>query len=148
MATISPRRNKKGKITSYTIRVYHGYDSNGKRLKAHTMSYKPAPRMTEEESYNEAVRQAEIFEEQCKNGVFNTNSNVKFADFCTVSQAVMLQDEMILELVKQFQKLPFTDKLYVINYINNRLNDIRAEQEQAVSQIEEDTETASALKGE
>ena len=112
MATISPRRNKKGKITSYTIRVYHGSDSNGKRLKAHTMSY------------------------------------VKFADFCTVSQAVMLQDEMILELVKQFQKLPFTDKLYVINYINNRLNDIRAEQEQAVSQIEEDTETASALKGE
>jgi len=138
MATISPRRNKKGKITSYTIRVYNGYDDNGKRLKPYTMSYKPAPRMTEEESRNEAVKQAEIFEEKCKSGFFNTNSSVKFTDFCTVSQAITLQDEMILELVKQFQKLPFVDKLYVINYINERLNDIQIEQEQ-----EEDEEEIS-----
>lgn len=129
MATITPRKNRKGKITSYTISVYHGYDSNGKRLKPYTMSYKPVPRMTEEESYNEAVKQAEIFEEQCKSGLFN--SSVKFKDFCTISQAVILQDEMILELVKQFQKLPFVDKLYVINYINERVNDIQLEREQA-----------------
>ena len=41
MANITPRINKNGEITSYTIRVYHGYDSKGKRLKLYTMSYKP-----------------------------------------------------------------------------------------------------------
>lgn len=33
MVSISARKNKKGVITSYTIRVYNGYDNNGKRLK-------------------------------------------------------------------------------------------------------------------
>ena len=33
MANITPRKNKNGEITSYTIRVYHGYDGEGKRLK-------------------------------------------------------------------------------------------------------------------
>ncbi len=42
MPNITPRKNKNGEITSYTIRVYHGYDSKGKRLKPYTMSYKPA----------------------------------------------------------------------------------------------------------
>ncbi len=46
MANITPRRDKNGNITSYTIRVYHGYDSNGKRLKPFTTSYKPEKGMT------------------------------------------------------------------------------------------------------
>ncbi len=37
MANITPRRDKNGNITSFTIRVYHGYDS--KRLKPFNMSY-------------------------------------------------------------------------------------------------------------
>lgn len=36
MANITPRKNKDGVITSYTIRVYHGYDGAGKRLKPYT----------------------------------------------------------------------------------------------------------------
>ncbi len=50
MVNITPRKNKNGEITSYTIRVYHGYDSKGKRLKPYTMSYKPAPNMTAKDS--------------------------------------------------------------------------------------------------
>ena len=46
MPSITPRKNKDGDIISYTIRVYHGYDSQGKRLKPYTMTYKPAPNMT------------------------------------------------------------------------------------------------------
>ncbi len=46
MANISPRRDKNGNITSFTIRVYHGYDSNGKRLKPFTTSFKPEKGMT------------------------------------------------------------------------------------------------------
>ena len=39
MAAITPRKNKSGEIFSYTIRVYRGYDSSGKRLKPYTMTY-------------------------------------------------------------------------------------------------------------
>lgn len=69
MANITPRKNKNGEITSYTIRVYHGYDSGGKRLKPYTMSYKPAQGMTSKQIEKEVQRQAMLFEEQCKQGL-------------------------------------------------------------------------------
>ena len=88
MANITPRKNKKGEITSYTIRVYHGYDSEGNRLKPYTMSYKPAPGMTAKRIEKEVQRQATLFEEQCKQGIpsekidkidlFKTNGNKIF----------------------------------------------------------------------
>lgn len=71
MPNITPRKNKNGEITSYTIRVYHGYDSNGKRLKPYTMSYKPAQNMTAKQIEKEVQRIATLFEEQCKQGLSN-----------------------------------------------------------------------------
>ena len=82
MPNITPRKNKNGEITSYTIRVYHGYDSKGKRLKPYTMSYKPAPGMTAKQIEKEVQRQAMLFEEQCRNGHIGANRNIKLADFC------------------------------------------------------------------
>lgn len=82
MANITPRINKNGEITSYTIRVYHGYDSKGKRLKPYTMSYKPAPGMTSKQIEKEVQRQALLFEEQCRSGKVGANRNIKLADFC------------------------------------------------------------------
>lgn len=82
MPNITPRKNKNGEITSYTIRVYHGYDSKGKRLKPYTMSYKPAPGMTSKQIEKEVQRQAMLFEEQCRNGQIGENRNIKLADFC------------------------------------------------------------------
>ena len=82
MPNITPRKNKNGEITSYTIRVYHGYDSNGKRLKPYTMSYKPAQGMTSKQIEKEVQRQALLFEEQCRNGQIGANRNIKLADFC------------------------------------------------------------------
>lgn len=84
MANITPRVNKNGEITSYTIRVYHGYDSKGKRLKPYTMSYKPAPGMTAKQIEKEIQRQALLFEEQCRNGQIGANRNIKLADFCNM----------------------------------------------------------------
>lgn len=80
MANILPRKNKKGEITSYTIRVYHGYDSNGKRLKPYTMSYKPAPDMTARQIQKEVQKQALLFEEQCKLG-YTQNDRQTFAQY-------------------------------------------------------------------
>ena len=66
MANIAPRRNKNGEITSYTIRVYHGYNSEGNRLKPYTMSYKPAPGMTAKQIERELNKTVVMFEEQCR----------------------------------------------------------------------------------
>ena len=46
MPTITPRKNKDGDIISYTIRVYHGYDGQEKRLIPYTMIYKLALNIT------------------------------------------------------------------------------------------------------
>ncbi len=68
MASINPRKNNKGEITSYTLRVYQGYDSKGKRVKPHTLTWKPAPGMTAKQIEKELQRQVILFEEQCKAG--------------------------------------------------------------------------------
>lgn len=82
MPNIPSRKNKNGEIKSYTIRVYHGYDSNGKRLKPYTMSYKPTQGMTSKQIEKEVQRQATLCEEQCRNGQISANRNIKLADFC------------------------------------------------------------------
>lgn len=80
MANITPRRDKNGNITSYTIRVYHGYDSSGKRLKPFTMSYKPDKGMTAKQAEKAAQKFADEFESECLH-FGEANSSMRFADF-------------------------------------------------------------------
>lgn len=88
MAAITPRKNKSGEIISYTIRVYRGYDSAGKRLKPYTMTWKPESGMTPKQVEKELNRQAVQFEEQCSNGGA-ANPTMKLADFCTTYLEIM-----------------------------------------------------------
>lgn len=80
MANITPRRDKNGNITSYTIRVYHGYDSTGKRLKPFTTSYKPDKDMTAKQAEKAAARFADEFENECLH-FGEANSSMRLADF-------------------------------------------------------------------
>ena len=80
MANITPRRDKNGNITSYTIRVYHGYDSSGKRLKPFTTSYKPEKGMTAKQIEKALNRFVVKFEEQCKKG-YNLDNRQTFAEY-------------------------------------------------------------------
>lgn len=83
MATITPRTDKDGKITSYLIRVYHGYDQNGKRLKPYTLTWKPDSKMTARQVEKELKRQEIQFEEQCKLGyaLDNRQTFEQYADY-------------------------------------------------------------------
>lgn len=81
MVAITPRKNKNGEIISYTIRVYRGYDSSGKRLKPYTMTWKPEAGMTAKQAEKELNRQAVQFEEQCKTGGA-ANPTMKLSEFC------------------------------------------------------------------
>lgn len=82
MASISARKNKKGEIISYRIRVSHGYDIKGNKLKPYEMTYKPDPEMTEKQIEKELHKQAILFEEKCKLGLLGDSTNLLFSDFC------------------------------------------------------------------
>lgn len=82
MASISARKNKKGEIISYRIRVSHGYDIKGNKLKPYEMTYKPDPKMTEKQIEKELHKQAILFEEKCKLGLLGDSTNLLFSDFC------------------------------------------------------------------
>ena len=74
MASITKRGN------TYKIVVSCGYDINNKKI-THSMTYKPAPNMTEKQIQKDLQKQALMFEEKCKNGLVSNNPNLTFADF-------------------------------------------------------------------
>ncbi|MCM1335186.1 MAG: tyrosine-type recombinase/integrase [Bacteroides sp.] len=80
MATITPRKNKNGEITSFTIRVYRGYDKSGNRLKPYTTTYKPEKGLTVKQMEKEANRRAIRFEEECEKG-FALDHRQSFAEY-------------------------------------------------------------------
>lgn len=80
MPTITPRKNKNGEITSYTIRVYRGYDRSGNRLKPFTTSYKPPKDLTPRQAEKEAQKFADKFENECLH-FGEANSSLRLSDF-------------------------------------------------------------------
>ncbi|MDE7099015.1 MAG: site-specific integrase [Ruminococcus sp.] len=84
MANITPRKNKAGKIISYRIRVFKGYDGAGKQLNPHEFTWKPEKNMTAKQIEKELNRQAALFEEQCRNGMTGNHRNIKLSEFCAM----------------------------------------------------------------
>ncbi len=80
MPTITPRKNKNGEITSFTIRVYRGYDRSGNRLKPFTTSYKPPKDLTPRQAEKEAQKFADKFETECLH-FGEANSRLRLSDF-------------------------------------------------------------------
>ncbi len=83
MASISARKNKNGEITSYTIRVSRGYDTNGKRMNPYRTSFHPDKGLTERKARKQAEKAAEEFEKQCKRTA-GEGGFMKLCDFVPV----------------------------------------------------------------
>ena len=83
MANIQPRKNKDGKIISYSIRVFKGRDSNGKQLKPFTTTFNFDPKWSERKIQAELQKAAIKFEEECKKGTVSDNKQTfsKYADY-------------------------------------------------------------------
>lgn len=69
MANIQERRNKEGKLISFSIRVHRGRDKFGKQLKPYTETFKVEPNWKEEYARKKAEAFAAVFEMKCKNGI-------------------------------------------------------------------------------
>lgn len=120
MANITPRRDKNGNITSYMIRVYHGYDSSGKRLKPFTTSYKPPKGLTAKQADKEAARFANDFENECLH-YGEANSSMRLAGF--VPKYLEIAKSTISPATYEFYKLKI-DSLIIPALGHLKLKDI------------------------
>ncbi len=80
MANIQERRDKSGKLISYSIRVHRGRGADGKQLKPYTATFEVSPTWTEKSARKKAEAFAATFEKECREGV-TSDSKQRFADY-------------------------------------------------------------------
>ena len=81
MANIQERRNKDGKLISYSIRVHRGWGADGRQLKPWTATFDVSPTWTEKSAKKRAEAFASVFEKECREGV-TSDSRQKFGPYC------------------------------------------------------------------
>jgi integrase len=99
---ITPRKNAKGEIVSYYIRVYKGYDKAGRRLKPYTMTWKPEAGMTKKQIEREVNKVAMQFEEQCESGLITSSPKLLLNDF--IPQYFDIVEDSLSPVTFQFYK--------------------------------------------
>ena len=97
MATIQKRGN------SYKITVSCGYDTNNKQVRK-SMTWAPAPGMTEKQILKELERQKVIFEEQCEKGLY-LDGKIKFADFSERWMADYAEKQLKAKTIVRYKEL-------------------------------------------
>ena len=80
MANIQERRDKNGKLISFSIRVYRGKDKDGKQLKPWTATYEVSPNQKEDAARKKAEAFAAQFEKDCKAGIA-TDTRLRFDEY-------------------------------------------------------------------
>ncbi len=81
MANIQERRNKDGKLISFSIRVHRGRGLDGKQLKPFTTTFEVKPTWKEEVARKKAEAFASVFEKECKEGI-RADTRQVFASYC------------------------------------------------------------------
>jgi integrase len=81
MANIQERRDKSGKLLSYSIRVFRGRGADGKQLKPWTATFDVSPTWTEKSARKKAEAFAATFEKECREGT-TSDSRQTFATYC------------------------------------------------------------------
>ena len=126
MASITPRKNKKGEITSYLITVSLGYGSDDQKIRE-TTTFHPEAK-TPAKARKEAEEFAVMFEKQVREGtVFN--DQMRFRDF------VKFWDEQYLEIrvstkdmtqVNRENYISILDRIFVPSIGHMKLKDIKS----------------------
>ena len=69
MANIQERRDKNGKLISFSIRVHRGRGPDGKQLKPYIETFAVQPGWSEKTARRKAEQYAAVFEDRCKQGL-------------------------------------------------------------------------------
>ena len=123
MANIQERRDKAGRLISYSIRVHRGRGPDGKQLKPWTATFEVSPTWTEKSARKKAEAFAATFEKECRAGV-TTDSRQKFEPYCEYVIAMKEQRGAKHSTIVRYKEL--TERIYpAIGHI--KLKDLRAD---------------------
>ena len=123
MANIQERRNKEGKLISYSIRVHRGRGLDGKQLKPWTATFEVAPTWTEKSARKKAEAFAATFEKDCREGV-TSDSRLKFEEYCNYVIDLKEQRGVKHSTIVRYKEL--AERIYpAIGHI--KLKDLRAD---------------------
>lgn len=123
MANIQERRDKSGKLISYSIRVHRGRGADGKQLKPWTATFEVSPTWTERSARKKAEAFAATFEKQCREGVAS-DSRLKFSEYC--DYVIDLKEQRGAKHSTIVRYMELTKRIYpVIGHL--KLKDIRAD---------------------
>ena len=124
MASLQERRDKDGKLVSYSIRVHRGRGADGRQLKPWTATFKVQPTWSEKTARKKAEAFAATFEKECREGV-TTDSRQKFAAYCEYVIQLKEQRGAKHSTIVRYKEL--TTRIYpAIGHI--KLRDLRADQ--------------------
>lgn len=123
MANIQERRDKSGKLISYSIRVHRGRDMLGKQLKPWTATFEVSPTWTEKSARKKAEAFAATFEKECREGV-STDTRLKFQEYC--DYVIDLKEKRGIKHSTIVRYRELTTRIYpAIGHI--KLKDLRAD---------------------
>lgn len=123
MANIQERRDKNGKLISYSIRVHRGRGADGKQLKPWTATFEVQPTWTEKSARKKAEAFAATFERDCKAGV-TSDSRQRFSAYCDYVISLKEQRGVKHSTIVRYREL--TDRIYpAIGHL--KLKEIRAD---------------------
>lgn len=123
MANIQERRDKDGKLISYSIRVFRGRGADGKQLKPWTATFDVSPTWKEDSARKKAEAFAATFERDCREGV-TSDSRRKFAEYADYVIALKESRGAKHSTVMWYREM--TEKVYPeIGHI--KLKDLRAD---------------------
>ena len=104
MANIQERRDKSGKLISFSIRVHRGRGADGKQLKPYTTTFDVSPTWTEKSARKKAEAFAATFEKECREGI-TSDSRQKFEQYCEYVIALKEQRGIKQSTVKNYHEL-------------------------------------------
>lgn len=123
MANIQERRDKTGKLISYSIRVFRGRGADGKQLKPWTATFDVSPTWKEESARKKAEAFAATFEKECREGT-TSDSRLKFSAYCDYVIGLKEQRGAKHRTIVSYKDL--TERIYPeIGHI--KLKDLRAD---------------------
>ncbi len=123
MANIQERRDKQGKIISYSIRVYRGRGADGKQLKPYTATFDVSPTWKEDTARKKAEAFASVFEKECKTGI-KTDNRQRFDGYCDYVIQLKEQRGLKHSTITRYKEL--TERIYpAIGHI--KLCDLRVD---------------------
>ena len=123
MANIQERRDKSGKLISYSTRVHRGRGADGKQIKPWTATFEVSPTWAEKSARKKAEAFAATFEKECREGV-TSDSRLKFEEYCNYVIDLKEQRGIKHSTIVRYKELAV--RIYpAIGHI--KLKDIRAD---------------------